>query len=142
MSTTIADIRDRIASVCAGEPFGFREAVQPFDFSRQPTGQIDEVFRLTVQAGAVIGGFNYSEDHTDHVTIWLARKQTATPVDGYRRLTLDVNSLRAAVTRDGLVYGGDYSVPDEGGAFEIKHDSGQEYAVLELTLPVNYEATL
>jgi hypothetical protein len=142
MATTIDVIRDRIASLCAGTPFSFVQAVTPFDFDLQPTGQIDGVFRLTSDAGSVIGGFNYNEEREDRLDIWLARKQGVTPQTTYRTLLTDISSLRAAVIRDGATGGGDYTVPDDGSGFSIRHDDGREYAVLRLTLPVNYEATI
>lgn len=142
MATTIATIRDRIGSVCAGDPFGLLEAVAPFDFDLQPTGQIDGVFRLTSEEYSVIGGFNYSEERTDRVEIWIARKQAASPNTAYRALLADASSLRAAVIRDGVTGGGDYIVPDAGSGFSVNHDPGREYAVMRLTLPVNYEATV
>ncbi len=142
MATTIDVIRDRIASVCAAQPFGFVEAVTPFDFSLQPTSAIDGVFRLTSEAEGVIGGFNFTEERIDRVEIWLARKHSGAPQAAYRALLTDASSLRAAVIRDGAVAGGDYSVPDDGAGVSITHDEGQEFAVLRLTLPVNYEAEL
>lgn len=140
MATTIDVIRDRIASVCASAPFQFNEATTPFDFALQASGLIDGSYRLTCELGSVIGGFNYSEERTDLVDIWVARKQTADPKTAYRLLTTDVNSLRAAVIRDGL--NGDYFVPDDGAAFSVSHEDGQEFAVLKLTIPVNFESTV
>lgn len=140
MATTIAVIRDRIASVCASAPFALREALTPFDFDLQPTGLIDGVFRLTSEQGQVIGGFNYSEERTDLVEIWVARKQAGAPQATYRQLLTDASSVRAAVIRDGVTGGGDYHVPADGAGFSVQHDTGREYAVLKLTLPVNFEA--
>jgi len=142
MATTIAVLRDRIASVCARSPFTLTQAATPFDFDLQPTGQIDGVFRLTSEAGDVIGGFNYSEERTDRVEIWIARKQAASPGGAYRLLLADATSIRAAVIRDGVTGGGDYHVPPDGAGMSINHDPGREYAVLRLTLPINYEATV
>lgn len=140
MAQTIDVIRDRVASVCASAPFAFMQAMTPFDFDLQPTGMIDGVFRLTSQTGSVIGGFNYSEERTDLVDIWVARKQKADPQSAYRQLLTDASSLRAAVIRDGVSNGGDYHVPADGAGVSIDHESGREYAVLKLTIPLNYEA--
>lgn len=139
MATQSEVIRGRIASVCAGAPFDFTQAETPFDFTLQPTSAIDEVFRITTESDLVIGGFNYTEERQDTVTIWLARKQAGAPNTTYDQLVTDVSSLRAAVIRDGATGGGDYSVPD-GGGFSVQHTPGQEFAVVRVTLPVNYEA--
>lgn len=139
MSTTVDVIRDRVTSVCAGSPFAFIPAVSAFDFDQQPSGTIDGAFRVEVQSGEVIGGFNYSEERTDLVTIWLAKKQHADPLETYRTLSTDVSSLRAAVIRDGDT-SGLYFVPSQGAVWDLAHEDGREYAVLELTIPVNYEA--
>lgn len=139
---TLDVIRDRIASLCASAPFDFGQAQTPFSFRLQPTGNIDQVFRLEVEAGPVIGGFNYSEERTDDIRIWVARKHQGNTEAMYRQLVTDASSLRAAVVRDGLVQGGDYSVPDSGGGVAISQDAKQAYGVLRLTLPVNFEAQL
>jgi hypothetical protein len=139
MATQIDVVRDRIASVCASAPFDFLEAETPFDFSLQPTTQIDQVFRLTSESDFVVGGFAYTEERQDTVEIWVARKQAGAPRTAYTALLTDVSSLRAAIIRDGATGGGDYTVPD-GAGFSVQHDDGQEYAVLRLTVPVNYEA--
>lgn len=139
---TIDAIVNRIASVCAGAPFDFTRAATPFSFALQPTGEIDAVFRLESQSGQIIGGFNYSEERTDEVRIWVARKLDGDPTKAYERLQCDVSSLRAAVIRDGVSSSGDYHVPDAGADYQIEHEQGHEYAVLQLTLPVNYEAVI
>lgn len=138
MATTILAVSDRIGSICAGDPFQFVQAGSPFDFDSQPTGQIDQCFRITSESGPVSGGFNYSEERTDRLQIWVARKQAGDPNAMYRLFQADVSSIRAAVIRDGSTGGGDYIVPD-GGGFDMKHDNGREFAVLRVTLPVNYE---
>jgi hypothetical protein len=137
MSTTMDVLRDRATSVCAG--LGFVQAQTPFDFELQPTGAIDGVFRLEVQSGSVIGGFNFSEERTDLITVWVARKQSADPTAAYGLLVTDATSLRAAVIRDGHA-SGEYFVPAEGAVWDVAHEDGREYAVLELTIPANYEA--
>lgn len=136
----IETIRDRIRSLCAGAPFDFLPARTPFDFDQQPTGEIDATFRVTSDGIGVIGGFNFTEERTDLVHIWVARKLAGDPDAAYRALQVDISSLRAAVIRDGVSTSGDYHVPDEGAGFQIDHSPGREFAVLRLDLPVNYEA--
>lgn len=143
MTTAFLDaLRDRVTSVCAGDPFRFVPTDSPFSFDLQPTGAIDAAFRVTAEMGAVTGGFNFSEIRTDPVVIWLARKRTAEPQVMYRQFLTDVSSLRAAVIRDGLTGGGDYDVPDAGASAVIRDDPGKEYAVLRFTVPINYETTV
>jgi len=141
MATQCDTVRDRIASVCASAPFGFLEAETPFDFTLQPTTQIDQVFRVTCESDFVIGGFNYTEERQDTMEIWVARKQAGAPRVAYDALVTDVSSLRAAIIRDGATGGGDYIVPD-GAEFSLQHGEGQEYAVLRVAIPVNYEALI
>lgn len=133
-------VRDRVASVCASSPFGFAQSATPFSFGLQPTGEIDQVFRIESQSRGIIGGFNYSEERTDALSIWLARKHYGAPEQAYRTLQQDASSLRAAVIRDGLQDGGDYGVPGDGAGVQITQDAGREFAMLRLTMPVNYEA--
>ena len=111
------------------------------DFDQQPTGLIDGAFRLTVEPGTVIGGFHMSEERTDLVVIWVARKHAADPQVAYEQLLTDVSSLTAGVVRDGAFGGGDYAVPD-GTGVSIEHENGREFAVARLQFPVNYEVQL
>lgn len=135
------EILGRITSLCAGAPFFLGLAQSPFDFDLQPTGRIDQVYRVTVDAGDVIGGMSYSEDQTDTVTIWVARKHLADPQAAYLTLVTDVTSLRSAIVRDGSTGGGDFHVPD-GGSVSLAHETGQEFAVARMALPINYEVQL
>lgn len=137
---TSDQIRARVESVCAGAPFALTRAQTPFSFDLQPSGAIDDVFRLEQGGSEVIGGFNYSEDRTDELQLWVAKKYQGDPEGTYQRLLTDASSVRAAVIRDGLS-SGDYIVPDTPAGFSVQRDPGKEYAVLRLTIGVNYEAT-
>jgi len=141
MATTRVELLERLTSLCASEPFAFMPAISPFDFDQQPTGQIDQVFRVTVEPFAVIGGFRYSEERTDLFTVWVARKQKAAPQEAFTALATDVNSLFCAIVRDGSTGGGDFAVPD-GDAGSFDHENGREFAVARLVIPINYEAQL
>lgn len=135
----IETIRQRVTSLCVSMGYGL--AIVPFSFDNTPTGVIDRAFRIESQQSQVIGGFNFTEERTDQLTIWVARKYAGDAQGAYQNLLKDVNSLRAAVIRDGAQNGGDYIVPD-GGGYAVQRNAGQEYAVLRLTLPINFEATL
>jgi hypothetical protein len=135
-------IRARVASVCAGEPFRFTQALEPFSFDRQPTGDIDEVFRVEAEGGKVIGGMGYSETRQDVLRIWVARKYSADPDGTYQTLVTDASSLTAAIVRDGATGGGDYDVPDQGRGSKFLHDDADEFAVLRLSIVVDYETLL
>lgn len=139
MATTVDVIRDRIASVCASAPFAFDAAAEPFDFDRTPSQSVDGSFRLTAEEGSVIGGFNYTEDRTDLVTIWVARKHQSNVDATYRTLLTDASSLRAAIVRDGIQQSGEYIVPQSGSSYQIEQPDGCEFSVLRLILPVNFE---
>jgi hypothetical protein len=141
MPTTRLELLNRISSLCVGDPFRMTEAGDWNDFDKQPTGTIDQAFRIIAAQESVIGGTNYSEERTDLFTVWVARKQNADPLASRRLLVTDVTSLTAAIVRDGSTGGGDYAVLD-GGSAEIEHESGKEYAVARLALLINYEATL
>jgi hypothetical protein len=136
----IDTIRGRVASIC--ETFGFEPSQTPFSFDLQPNGAMNQAYRLESRSDTVIGGFNYSEERTDLVTVWVARKYAGDVQATYDRLLVDVSSLRAAVIRDGAVNGGDYIVPDSGSSYQIQRAPGQNYAVLRLTLPVNFEVSV
>lgn len=137
----LATVAQRVASICAAAPFSFAQAQEPFSFDRQPSGRIDQVFRIEHQDVASHGSTSFAETRLGQVRIFLARKQLGAPTTAYYQLSTDANSLTAAVTRDGVT-NGDYDVPDDSRGFSIAHDDGQEYAVLRLVLPISYEAQL
>lgn len=135
---TIDEIRDRVTSVCCASPFKFTVAQTPFSFDLQPSGVLDQVFRIESHSEGVLGGFNYSEERNDILQVWVARKYDANPNGAYDKLLIDASSIRAAVIRDGADVSGEYMVPDSGAGFSIQRPGG-EYAVLRLSVPVNYE---
>lgn len=140
---TIDQIVDRIRSICVGSPFHFIEAETWDSFDLQPSPNIDGVFRIPPPSSqSVRGRFDYVEDRTDSVQIWLARERNAEPTMLRRTLLRDMHSLTAAIVRDGHAVSGDYVVPDEGRGHTIQTPPGKTYAVLRLTLAVNYEAQL
>lgn len=141
---TLDAIVDRVRSVCASEPFSFGEAVSWATFDLQPATHLDRVFRIPPPSSQrVVGGMNFSEDRTDSMQIWVARKIGQDYATVRRTLLRDMHSLTAAVVRDGAVNGGDYHVPDEGRGHAVTPDGpGREYLSLRLTLPINYETQL
>lgn len=139
MATTREALWGRITSLCVDS--AFVRAHSAFDFDAQPTTLIDGAFRITVEAGPVVGGIGFHEERTDLITIWIARKHAADPQVAYERLLTDVSSLTVAVIRDGAEVSGEYSVPD-GATVGIEHENGREFAVARLALPVNYEVEL
>jgi hypothetical protein len=136
-------IVDRIRSIVVSAPFEFQEAVSWATFDLQPTTNIDAVFRVPPpQSGSVVGGFGYTDDRTDTFEIWIARKRNS-DWDGVRRTLLrDVQSITAAVTRDGSVSSGDYLVFDDGRGYEFGTEAGAEFVTATITLPINYDSQL
>lgn len=133
-------LRDRVTSVCA--TLGLVQARTPFSFELQPDGEIDQTFRVESEAYLVRGGFAFTEERTDLMTVWVARKHHAQPNEMYRVLTRDISSIRAAIIRDGCQVSGEYTSPDDGWEWGIQRESGNGYAVLQVALPLNYETTL
>ena len=140
-ANTIDAIVQRVEDVLEDEPFQLIRAQSPFSFDQQPSQQADGVFRIETEGVSVDGGFNYREDRTDLLIIWVARKQASDPNAVASQLRQDAAAIRAAIIRDGCEDGGDYHVPN-GGGFSLPVQSGAEFAVLRLTIPVGYEAQL
>lgn len=135
-------IRGRVSSVLASEPFSFLRAQTPFDFAQQPSGQIDQTYTVEVEGGEIIGGFSYIEERIDRVRIGVARTFDGDPEAVYQQLIVDATSIVAAIVRDGAEDGGDYDVMDGGRGVSIEHAGNEEFAVLRLSVPVDYEAQL
>lgn len=143
MSTLYGEgIRDRVRSILASAPFRFAETRDPFSFDLQPTTNIDGVFRVEMASQAVMGQMDYRDVRIDSLVIWTARLQGGDPNAAYRVQLTDVNSITAAVIRDGATGGGDYAVPDGGRGFSCRRDPGAAYAVTRTTIPVDYETSV
>lgn len=141
-ATTIMAIVARVTSLCAGDPFGLTLSDTPFDFDTMPTGSIDGAFRMETETAHIVGGMNFYEERSEALHLWVARKALADPHATYRQLQTDATSLTAAIVRDGLTGGGDYHVPDDGRGCVFRQNRGQEYALMRLSLTLNFEATL
>jgi hypothetical protein len=141
VATTLDVVTDRVRSLAVG--LGYVETQTPFSFDLQPVGAIDGAFRV-LDSGAqrIVGGFKYSEVRIDRLTIYVGRKLAGTPTQAKRLLTRDMHSLTAAIVRDGHETSGEYAVPDDGRVHEIRAEAGAEYAVLQMTVPVDYESQL
>lgn len=138
MSALTGDaIVDRVRSLCV--TLGFGEAIRWDTYADQPTTSIDQCFRvLPLRSGTVAGGFDFYEDRTDVLDIWIARKHGGN-YDTVRRVLLqDVHSLTSVVARDS----DDYHVMDAGRSHAITADKGAEFCTLRLSLTVNYDAQL
>lgn len=142
MATSPDAILTSIAGVLEASPFLLTRADTPFDFDTQPTGSIEACYRLTIEGDAVSSGLGAWEERTDRVDVWLARKFGADPTAMYQQLVTDAATIRTAVIAEGAFNGAEYTVPDDGAGMSIEHDAGKEYAVLRLTVPVNYEVSL
>ena len=141
---TADEIVDRVRSICVATPFGLIEAQKWDSFDLQPTTNIDGVFRIPPPSSQVVsGGFDFTEDRTDSMQVWVARKHQG-DYDAVRRTLLrDMHSLTAAVVRDAAYVSGEYHIPDSGRGHAIQPDrQGLEYVTLRLTLPINYEVQL
>lgn len=142
MAIDLTTIRNRVSSICAKKPYSFTQATTPFSFDLQPAGELDKVFRIETASGETVGGFSYSEERTDVLQIWVARKYAGDPEAAYRALVTDASSLRASVVRDGSVTSGEYMAPDEGAGMSVQRDPGNSFGVLRVTVPVNFMTTV
>ncbi len=140
---TSDEIVDRVRSICVGSPFLFVEATSWASFELQPTTNVDAVFRIPPpSSGSVVGGFDFTEDRTDIMQVWVSRKLGNNYDTARRMLLKDMHSLTAAVVRDAAQDSGEYHIPDAGRGHAISPDKGAEYISLRLTLPINYEVQL
>lgn len=141
--TTVDVIVDRVRSLCCASPFTFTEAVSTEDFTLQPTGRGDQVFRVKARGGAVRPQMGYVEERTDTIEIELIRAVNADYDAARRLLYRDITSLTAAIVRDGHVAsGGEYTVPDGTRTSEVIGQPGASFLTMRLTLPVNYELSV
>lgn len=139
---TGAAIVARLEALVQATPFSFGLSASPFSFDQQPNATIDQVARIDLEPRSGIAGMNYREDRVDQITIWVARRLKFDAGETRAQLLEDGETLRAAIVRDALEDSGDYSVPDGGAGIRVQHDRNKDFAVLRLTLPVQYEAQL
>ena len=138
--TTIDVIVDRVRSLCVRAPFGFTEAVSTEDFTRQPTGAADQVFRVKARGGPTKGYMSYVEERTDSIDVEIIRAVNADYDGTRRRLLRDVTSVTVSILRDGHVTsGGEYTIPDGGRTSDVIGERGASFLTLRMTLPVSYE---
>lgn len=142
MATTHDVIVDRVRSLCLASPFGWTEAVSSEAFTLQGIGSANQVFRVKARGGVSRGGTGFTEERTDSLEVEVIRRIDADYDATRRALFRDVNSLVAAIIRDGHVSSGEYTVPDAGRAHEVTGQTGASYLTARLTLPINYEATV
>jgi hypothetical protein len=141
MATTLDVITDRVRSLLVNS-LGFTEAQTPFSFELQPTGNIDGCVRVEDRNQRVVGGFKYSEERTDQLIVWVAKKLNGDPREAKRILTRQMHSITSAIVWDGHAVSGEYSVTDDGRSHQMQSPNGAEYAVLQIVVPVNYETEL
>jgi len=142
MAALTADvIVDRVRSIVTSHPFNFAEAESWASFDLQPDTNIDGVVRIPPMVSQFVsGGFDFTEDRTDSMQIWVARTRNGDYDQVRRLLARDVHSLTSAIMRDGAITSGDYDVRDGGRGHAIAEDRGQVYVALRLTLPINFDA--
>lgn len=139
MATTARTIRERVRTLLSAPPFEFTEAVSPFDLIHQPTGELDQVFRVEHETDLVEAYLGGGEERTDRIIVFLARKQVPTPQECYDALVDDADAIRLALIDDGPLGTGDYSIPNAGHGISLTHETGAEFSVVRLSIPVNYE---
>lgn len=143
MATTDDAIVDRVRSLLQAAPFAYVEAQSPFDFTTQPAQAIEGAFRVVDRGSQrVTAGFAFSETRVNRLEIFVARRLGVDPKIARRQLSRDATSITAAVCREGEQIWGEFCVETDGRQHEIRTEQGAEFAVLQLTVPVNYEAQL
>lgn len=141
MATTRAALQARLEALVVEDADAGRHLVTtPFDVKSQPNVVLDGSVRVTTTQRQATGRFGMTEDVVDEFTIWIARTHRADAHAAYLALETEMQSLRAAVIRDGCG-AGDFAVVD-GGIASIEHASDAPFSVGRLALPINYEVQL
>lgn len=142
MATSIDALRARVTSLVLAPPFAYVLGPTPDGDNDQPVDLADGTIRLEATAGPVTGHMGLYETRVDALVLTVTRLQRGDPQGCYARLIADVNSLSAAVVRDGALGGGDYNVVDEGRGFQLSHTPGAAASSVRVTLPIDYEVAL
>lgn len=127
-------------AVAEAAPFGLVETETPYSFEMQPQSNVDGTYRIVPVAIRSVGALGLYETRTDTYDLWTAATHDGNVTASMDRLATLAHSLTSAVVRDGIRR--DYMLVDEGRAVEIRAPQGASYAVLRLTLPLTYAATL
>lgn len=131
---------DRVRSLVTASPYGYVEAVTPFDFTREPSQHPTDAVRVVSRTVRVLGGHSWTEEVYDDLDVEVLRRVDGDVGVTARGLWDTAQSLTSAIVRDATE--GDYAVPDEGRQAEVEVPTGAAYAVLRLTVPVSYMQTL
>jgi len=138
MAITEAALLTRLVAVCVAQ--GYTQAVGR-DFALQPDGNINGVFVATLQAGAGVGGMNFTEEGRAVLLLEVARPINDDLDAAELTCMTDVRTLKNAIVRDGAQVSGEYAVED-GFSATVEQPSGASYLVSRSRIPLNYEATL
>ncbi len=141
-ATTLDVIIDRVRSLCVEAPFEYIESVRFDSFDLQPAGAFDGAFRVEGVSHQERGWYNYMTERTDLLTVTVQKAINDDHDDVRRYLTRTAHSLTSAIVQDGAVASGLYAVADRGQVRKINIEDTDQYAVLRVTLPINYEAQL
>lgn len=129
-----------VRCVVEAAPFALVATETPYSFDLQPQTQVDGTYRIQPSAIRSVGALGLYETRTDTFDLWTAATHDGNVEGALDRLTTLAHSLTSAVVRDGIAR--DYMLVDEGRAVEIRAPQGASYAVLRVTLPLTYAATL
>jgi len=141
---TADQILDRWRAILSGPVFNYIEAISWVSFELQPTTNLDAVYRLVPPASqSTVGHFDYHEERTESVQLWLSR-QVQNDYDAVRtRLIQDKDAIIAALTRDAFQDSGDYNLVSEGRGYAVTPERRDaSFVSLRLTLAINYDAQL
>lgn len=129
-----------VRAVAEASPFALVPSETPYSFELQPQTNVDGTYRIQPAAIRSVGALGLYETRTDTYDLWTAATHDGDVTGTLDRLTTLAHSLTAAIVRDGIAR--DYMLVDDGRAVEIRAPQGASYAVLRLTLPLTYAATL
>jgi hypothetical protein len=142
MATSITSLRARITDLVTTPPWPYTLAPTPDGTTDVPVDALDASIQIEVVSGDVQGAMGMYETRVDDLVLTVTRLQRGAPQACYDALLTDVNSLSAAIIRDGALNGGDFHVPDAGRGFAVSHTPGAAWSRVRLTLPVDYEVDL
>jgi len=143
MPTLTADVvLDRLNSICAGSPYSYTRAIEPFSFDLQPAQNSDGLYRIEFSLDETQGYLGYQQCELWAFNIWLAQAHQRAPFTAQRELVTAISSLQSTLARAGVAQDWNLRDDDLDGEVRLADDPESVYVVGRLSGLIDFDRAL
>lgn len=137
---TTDEVKIDVSSIIAA--MGYTPAVDEFDFEKQPSQRIDQVFRVRLKREGTVGEIGLGQIEEHRLECWLARQAGGAPSpDACRSLTVDLELVEARLQQFAIT-GDRWNVLDDTPETDVTQPPGADYVVGMLALSIDFDRDL